>query len=81
MSTAYAASRLLEFDDTPCDFAVLVMFARSQKVDVTRTQQSARCAALELLAAFELDRRLKGTKVDVTARHPGIAATEGRAAS
>ncbi|CAL8469923.1 g9465 [Coccomyxa elongata] len=48
----------------------------SEKVDVTGTQQAARCATLKLLAAFELDRRLKGTGVDVTACHPGIAATE-----
>jgi len=45
---------------------------------VTGTQQAARCATLKLLAAFELDRRLKGSGVDVVACHPGIAATEVR---
>lgn len=45
---------------------------------MTGPQQAARCATLKLLAAFELDRRLKGTGVDVVACHPGIAATEVR---
>jgi hypothetical protein len=45
-------------------------------VDVTDIHQAARCSTLRLLAAFELDRRLKGSGVDVVACHPGLAATE-----
>ncbi len=70
-------SAFLVLETAKIDSATLLMcLYRSEKVDVTDTQQAARCATLKLLTAFEMDRRLKGTGVDVVVCHPGIAATE-----